>query len=121
MNDLTPAEQAVYDVLDHADDVYVGADLDALTRRIMTAVQAATVTPVDAESHAAVTDLRRELAKARDALIACKRYLTSYSGANAALHLAATVHYSPLHALVTTTITGAEAAIARYIPDGGAL
>lgn len=60
-----------------------------------------------------VTDLRRELAKARDALAACETHLARHAEANAALHCADRVMYSPLHARVTAAIAGADHALER--------
>jgi hypothetical protein len=60
-----------------------------------------------------ITDLRRELEKARLALIDAQSHLASHAEANAALHCATTVMYSPLHAKVTNTIAGIEHALAR--------
>lgn len=60
-----------------------------------------------------ITDLRRELEKARIALIAAQSHLASHAEANAALHCATTVMYSPLHATVTTAIHGVEKALER--------
>lgn len=59
-----------------------------------------------------ITDLRRELDKARDALIAAQTYLAYHAEANAALHCA-TTHHSPLHAKVTAAIGGIEHALLR--------
>ncbi|MGW6531424.1 hypothetical protein [Streptomyces venezuelae] len=53
-----------------------------------------------------VTDLRRELAKAEETLIACLRHLSSHAEMNAALHCSERVMYSPLHAKVEATIDG---------------
>lgn len=61
-------------------------------------------------------DLRRELAKARDALDACRTHLARHAEMNAALHCAQTVMYSPLHAKVEATITGIEHALNRTKP-----
>ncbi|WP_407563349.1 hypothetical protein [Streptomyces sp. 184] len=60
-----------------------------------------------------ITDLRRELDKARDALIAAQTYLAYHAEANAALHCATTTHHSPLHAKVTAAIQGIEHALTR--------
>jgi hypothetical protein len=61
-----------------------------------------------------VTDLRRELEKgARLALIAAQSHLAAHAEANAALHCATTVMYSPLHARVTNAIQGVEQALER--------
>lgn len=60
-----------------------------------------------------ITDLRRELDKARLALIDTQTHLASHAQMNAALHCATTVMYSPLHAKVTTAIAGIEHALAR--------
>jgi hypothetical protein len=60
-----------------------------------------------------VIDLRRELEKARHALIDAQSHLASHAEMNAALHCATTVLYSPLHARVTSTIQGIEGALLR--------
>lgn len=61
-----------------------------------------------------ITDLRRELEKARAALIAAQTHLTAHAEMNAALHLASDrVMYSPLHARVTSAIQGIEQALER--------
>lgn len=60
-----------------------------------------------------ITDLRRELEKARHALIASQSHLASHAEANAALHCATTVMYSPLHATVTAAIQQIEHALLR--------
>ncbi|MFJ7417948.1 hypothetical protein ACIQXD_04965 [Streptomyces uncialis] len=60
-----------------------------------------------------ITDLRRELEKARLALIATQSHLAAHAEMNAALHCAAEVFHSPLHAKVTATIAGIEHALAR--------
>lgn len=60
-----------------------------------------------------ITDLRRELEKARLALIDAQSHLSAQAQANAALHCATEVFYSPLHAKVTAAITGIEHALAR--------
>ncbi|MFJ2399818.1 hypothetical protein ACIOUE_00840 [Streptomyces xanthochromogenes] len=60
-----------------------------------------------------VTDLRRELEKARLALIDAQTHLSAHAQANAALHCASEVFYSPLHAKVTAAIQGVEHALAR--------
>ena len=61
-----------------------------------------------------VTDLRRELDKARLALIAAQSHLAAHAEMNAALHCSSdNVMYSPLHAKVTTTIAGIEHALER--------
>lgn len=60
-----------------------------------------------------VTDLRRELEKARHALIAAQSHLAAHAEANAALHCAGETFFSPLHAKVTAAIAGAEQALAR--------
>ncbi|WP_428956164.1 hypothetical protein [Streptomyces sp. cg35] len=53
-----------------------------------------------------ITDLRRELEKAEETLIACLRHLSSHAEMNAALHCSERVMYSPLHAKVEATING---------------
>jgi hypothetical protein len=60
-----------------------------------------------------ITDLRRELEKARYALIDAQSHLAAHAQANAALHCATEVFYSPLHAKVTAAIQGIEHALAR--------
>lgn len=60
-----------------------------------------------------ITDLRRELEKTRLALVAAQTHLASHAEANAALHMATTVMYSPLHAHVTAAIAGAADALQR--------
>ncbi|MGH3355245.1 MAG: hypothetical protein ACRDOJ_05070 [Nocardioidaceae bacterium] len=64
-------------------------------------------------------DLTRELDKARDTLDACLTYLERYAEANAALHCADRVMYSPLHARVDTAIAGLDEAISRYRKGDG--
>lgn len=61
----------------------------------------------------AITDLRRELEKARLALIDAVSHLSAHAEANAALHCATEVFYSPLHAKVTAAINGIDLALAR--------
>jgi hypothetical protein len=60
-----------------------------------------------------ITDLRRELEKARLALIDAQSHLAAHAQANAALHCATEVFYSPLHAKATAAIAGIEHALAR--------
>ncbi|MFF4791887.1 hypothetical protein ACFY2M_19460 [Streptomyces sp. NPDC001276] len=60
-----------------------------------------------------ITDLRRELEKAREALAGAEQHLARHAEMNAALHCAERVMYSPLHAKVTTAIAGIEHALAR--------
>ena len=60
-----------------------------------------------------ITDLRRELEKARAALTDTQTHLAAHAQMNAALHCATEVFYSPLHAKVTAAITGIEHALAR--------
>lgn len=60
-----------------------------------------------------VTDLRRELEKARHALIDAQTHLVAHAHMNAALHCASEVFYSPLYAKVTAAIAGTEHALAR--------
>lgn len=60
-----------------------------------------------------VADLRRELDKAREALTAALSHLGSHAEMNAALHLATSVMYSPLHAKVASAINGIDHALAR--------
>lgn len=60
-----------------------------------------------------IADLRRELEKARITLIASQTHLAAHAEANAALHCAATVIYSPLHAQVTASIGQIEHALLR--------
>ena len=63
-----------------------------------------------------VTDLRRELAKAREALAAAETHLARHAEMNAALHCAADVFYSPLHAKVAAALTGVDRALERTEP-----
>lgn len=63
-----------------------------------------------------VIDLRRELEKARLALIDAQSHLAAHAEMNAALHCATTVMYSPLHAKVTAAIQGIEHALTRTEP-----
>jgi len=65
----------------------------------------------------AITDLRRELEKARDALEACLVHLVKHAEMNAALHCADRVHYSPLHAKATAAVAGIDHALARTAPQ----
>jgi len=60
-----------------------------------------------------VTDLRRELEKARHALIDAQSHLAAHAEMNAALHCATTVMHSPLHAKVTAAIQQIEHALLR--------
>lgn len=60
-----------------------------------------------------VTDLRRELEKARLALIVSQSHLAAQGEMNAALHCSTTVMHSPLHATVTGAIQQIEHALAR--------
>lgn len=60
-----------------------------------------------------IADLRRELEKARITLISAQTYLAHHAEANAALHCAPSVLYSPLHAQVTASIGQIEHALAR--------
>jgi hypothetical protein len=64
-----------------------------------------------------VTDLRRELDKAREALKATLVHLAHHAEANAALHCANQVMYSPLHAKVYAAITGIDHALQRTEPQ----
>jgi hypothetical protein len=60
-----------------------------------------------------VTDLRRELDKARDVLLACLLHLSRHAEANAALHCSERVMYSPLHAKAEAAVAGITGALAR--------
>ena len=60
-----------------------------------------------------ITDLRRELEKARLALIDALKHLGAHAEMNAALHCADRVMYSPLHAKVDNAIQGIDIALAR--------
>lgn len=60
-----------------------------------------------------INDLRRELAKAREALGAVEAHLARHAEMNAALHCATEVYYSPLHAKVTATMQGIGHALDR--------
>lgn len=61
-----------------------------------------------------VNDLKRELAKAREALEATRLHLAAHAESNAALHVASTVMYSPLHTKVVAAIAGIDSALARH-------
>lgn len=61
----------------------------------------------------AITDLRRELDKARCTLIDAQSHLAAHAHMNAALHCATEVFFSPLHAKVTAAIAGIEHALLR--------
>lgn len=63
-----------------------------------------------------ILDLRRELQKTRDVLVAAQTHLAAHAESNAALHCATTVMYSPLHARVTAAIAGADSALNRTAP-----
>jgi hypothetical protein len=63
-----------------------------------------------------ITDLRRELEKARHALIDAQSHLAAHAEMNAALHCATTVMYSPLHAKVTAALGQIEHALLRTEP-----
>lgn len=63
-----------------------------------------------------ITDLRRELEKARNALEAAATHLARHAEMNAALHCATNVMYSPLHAKVTAAVAGIDHALARTEP-----
>lgn len=60
-----------------------------------------------------ITDLRRELEKARHALVDAQSHLSAHAHMNAALHCATDVFFSPLHAKVTAAIQGIEHALKR--------
>lgn len=60
-----------------------------------------------------ITDLRRELEKARYALVDAQSHLSAHAHMNAALHCATEVFFSPLHAKVTAAIAGIEHALLR--------
>jgi len=64
-------------------------------------------------THPTVADLRRELEKAAEALTAVERHLARTAEANAALHVAERVMYSPLHAKVSATLAGIGHALER--------
>ncbi|MEV6547956.1 hypothetical protein AB0M57_04510 [Streptomyces sp. NPDC051597] len=63
-----------------------------------------------------ITDLRRELEKASEALSAAERHLAKHAEMNAALHCAERVMYSPLHAKVAAAIGQIEHALTRTEP-----
>lgn len=63
-----------------------------------------------------ITDLRRELEKAHAALTAARTHLARHAEANAALHCAERVMYSPLHAKVDAALTGIDHALNRTSP-----
>jgi hypothetical protein len=60
-----------------------------------------------------ITDLRRELEKAREALNGASTHLARHAEMNAALHCATNVMYSPLYSKVNAAIQGIEHALAR--------
>jgi len=64
-----------------------------------------------------ITDLRRELEKARLTLIDAQSHLSAHAQMNAALHCADRVMYSPLHAKVSASINQIEHALARTEPS----
>jgi hypothetical protein len=64
-----------------------------------------------------ITDLRRELEKARYALVDAQSHLSAHAHMNAALHCATEVFFSPLHAKVTAAIQGIEHALTRTEPN----
>ncbi|AZM46595.1 hypothetical protein DMB38_12915 [Streptomyces sp. WAC 06738] len=68
-------------------------------------------------TNSTTTDLRRELAKAHEALAAAEIHLARHAEANAALHCASTVMYSPLHAKVQAARVGIEHALRRTPTD----
>lgn len=63
-----------------------------------------------------ITDLRRELEKARHSLVAAQSHLAAHAEMNAALHCATAVMHSPLHAVVTASIQQIEHALTRTEP-----
>ncbi|MFD1274897.1 hypothetical protein ACFQ5X_51205 [Streptomyces kaempferi] len=64
-----------------------------------------------------ITDLRRELEKARDALTDAAIHLARHAEMNASLHCATNVMYSPLHAKVTAAVRGIDHALDRTEPE----
>jgi hypothetical protein len=60
-----------------------------------------------------ITDLRRELEKAHEALTATETYLARHAEMNAALHASERVLYSPLSAKVVAAIAGIDHALER--------
>ena len=66
-----------------------------------------------------ITDLRRELEKAREALAGTETHLARHAEMNAALHCADRVMYSPLHAKVTAALAGIDHALQRTQPNPG--
>jgi hypothetical protein len=64
-----------------------------------------------------ITDLRRELEKAREALAGAEQHLARHAEMNAALHCAERVMYSPLHGKVAAAMNGVDHALARTEPD----
>lgn len=60
-----------------------------------------------------ITDLRRELEKALEALEGCLRHLSRHAEMNAALHCAERVMYSPLHAKTEAAVAGIAHALQR--------
>ncbi|MEU1309465.1 hypothetical protein ABZ419_11300 [Streptomyces cinnamoneus] len=64
-----------------------------------------------------VTDLRRELEKARRTLDSTHRYLAAQAEVTAALHCTDVIMRMPLHTQVITTIASIEHALTRT--EGG--
>ncbi|KIF66224.1 hypothetical protein HY68_36535 [Streptomyces sp. AcH 505] len=60
-----------------------------------------------------ITDLRRELDKAAEALNGCATHLAHHAEMNAALHCSERVMYSPLHAKVAAALAGIDHALKR--------
>lgn len=66
-----------------------------------------------------INDLRRELSKAAETLAAVEKHLARTAEANAALHVADRVMYSPLHAKVASTLNGIAHALERTQQEPG--
>ena len=64
-----------------------------------------------------ITDLRRELEKAHEALEAASLHLARHAEMNAALHCSPNVMYSPLHAKVIAAMHGITHALQRTEPQ----
>lgn len=61
-------------------------------------------------------DMRRELAKAREALHAAMKYLDYFHRSNAALHCSENVMHSPLYAKLESAHFGIDHALRRTEP-----
>ncbi|MFI7278467.1 hypothetical protein [Streptomyces sp. NPDC049879] len=64
-----------------------------------------------------LVDMRRELEKARDTLASVELHLARQAEANAALHCATRVIYSPLHSKVAATRAGIDRTLGAPAAD----